>query len=105
MTREVAAHVSATMEKRSGACSATRNMTVPLPLSEWRKLGVRALDGSLLPNTEQKASLFSGTSRHFLAYENYDALLEYNCSNSYALSVITLGERVSRPPTARGLLD
>jgi membrane-bound lytic murein transglycosylase B len=105
MTKEVAAQVSATLEKRSGACSATRNMTVPLPLSEWRKLGVRALDGSLLPDTEQKASLFSGTTRHFLAYENYDALLEYNCSNSYALSVITLGERVSRPSTSRGLLD
>ena len=105
MTKAVAAQVSATLEKRSGACSATRNMTVPLPLSEWRTLGVRALDGSLLPNTEQKASLFSGTTRHFLAYENYDALLEYNCSNSYALSVITLGERVSRPPTSRGVLD
>jgi membrane-bound lytic murein transglycosylase B len=105
MTREVAAQVSATLDKRSGSCSATRNMTVPLPLSEWRKLGVRALDGSLLPNSEQKASLFSGTSRHFLAYENYDALLEYNCSNSYALSVITLGERISRPSTSRGLLD
>ena len=94
-----------TLEKRSGDCSATRNMTVPLPLSEWRKLGVRALDGSLLPATEQRAALFSGTSRHFLAYDNYDALLAYNCSNSYALSVITLGERVSRPPTARGVLD
>ena len=105
MTKAVAAQVSATLEKRSSACSATRNMTVPLPLSEWRTLGVRALDGSLLPNTEQKASLFSGTTRHFLAYENYDALLEYNCSNSYALSVITLGERVSRPPTSRGVLD
>jgi membrane-bound lytic murein transglycosylase B len=105
MTKEVAARVSATMEKRTGGCSATRNMTVPLPLSEWRKLGVRALDGSLLPNTEQKASLFSGTSRHFLAYENYDALLEYNCSNSYALSVITLGERISRPSASRGVLD
>jgi membrane-bound lytic murein transglycosylase B len=76
-----------------------------LRLSEWRKLGVRALDGTLLPNSDQKASLFSGTTRHFLAYENYDALLEYNCSNSYALSVITLGERVSRPPTAKGVLD
>jgi membrane-bound lytic murein transglycosylase B len=105
MTKEVADHVDATIDKRTGGCSATRSMTVPLPLSEWRKLGVRALDGTLLPNSDQKASLFSGTTRHFLAYENYDALLEYNCSNSYALSVITLGERVSRPPTAKGVLD
>ena len=105
MTQAVADRVEATLDKRTGGCSATRNMTVPLPLSEWRKLGVRALDGSPLPNSPQKASLFSGTTRHFLAYENYDALLEYNCSNSYALSVITLGERVARPPTAKGVLD
>jgi peptidoglycan lytic transglycosylase B len=105
MTKEVAERIESTIEKRTGGCSATRSMTVPLPLSEWRKLGVRALDGTLLPNSEQKASLFSGTTRHFLAYGNYDAILEYNCSNSYALSVITLGERVSRPPTAKAVLD
>jgi membrane-bound lytic murein transglycosylase B len=103
--KDVADHLEATLDKRTGGCSATRNMTVPLPLSEWRKLGVRSLDGTPLPASDQKASLFSGTTRHFLAYSNYDALLEYNCSNSYALSVITLGERISRPPTAKSLLD
>ena len=59
-------------------------------------------------------TIFEGLKRHFhregveldwVLYSNYDALLEYNCSNSYALSVITLGERISRPPTAKGLLD
>ena len=29
----------------------------------------------------------SGTSRHFLVYANYDALLDYNCAHAYALSV------------------
>jgi membrane-bound lytic murein transglycosylase B len=105
MTKEVADHIEATLDKRTSGCSATRTMTIALPLSEWRKLGVRALDGTQLPNSAQKASLFSGTTRHFLAYDNYDALLEYNCSNSYALSVITLGERVSRTPTDKGVLD
>jgi membrane-bound lytic murein transglycosylase B len=80
-------------------------MTTPLPLKEWRRLGVRALDGTVLPATEQLASLFSGSSRHFLAYENYDALLAYNCAHAYALSVITLGERVARPPTQKSALD
>lgn len=103
--KNVAERLESTLDKRTGGCSATRNMTVPLPLSEWRKLGVRSLDGTPLPASDQQASLFSGTTRHFLAYANYDALLEYNCSNSYALSVITLGERVSRPPTAKGVLD
>jgi membrane-bound lytic murein transglycosylase B len=69
MTKEVADHVDATLDKRTSGCSATRTMTVPVPLSEWRKLGVRALDGTQLPNSAQKASLFSGTTRHFLAYE------------------------------------
>jgi membrane-bound lytic murein transglycosylase B len=80
-------------------------MSAPKPLSEWRTLGVRALDGSPLPASDELASLFSGTSRHFLAYDNYDALLAYNCSHSYSLSVITLGERVARAPTPRGVLD
>jgi membrane-bound lytic murein transglycosylase B len=62
---------------------------------------VRSLDGTPLPDAGEKASLFSGETRQFLAYSNYDALLEYNCSNSYALSVITLGERVARPPSTR----
>ena len=103
--KDVADRLETTLDKRTGGCSAARTMTVPLPLSEWRKLGVRSLDGTPLPPSDQKASLFSGTTRHFLAYQNYDALLEYNCSNSYALSVITLGERISRPPTAKGILD
>jgi membrane-bound lytic murein transglycosylase B len=40
------------------------------------------------------ASLVSGTTRHFLVYQNYDALLEYNCANSYAISVALLGNAV-----------
>ena len=40
------------------------------------------------------ASLVSGSTRHFLVYQNYDALLEYNCANSYAISVALLGDAV-----------
>jgi membrane-bound lytic murein transglycosylase B len=104
VSKEVAARLT-TLEKRTGGCSATRLMTVPMPLSEWRELGVRGLDGTLLPATDQPASLFSGTTRYFLAYSNYDALLEYNCSHAYALSVITLGERVARPASTRAALN
>jgi membrane-bound lytic murein transglycosylase B len=35
----------------------------------------------------------SGT-RSFLLYENYDALLDYNCAHTYALSVALLAERL-----------
>jgi membrane-bound lytic murein transglycosylase B len=30
----------------------------------------------------------------FLTYENYDAILGYNCSHSYALSVALLADRI-----------
>ena len=39
--------------------------------------------------------LVSGTARHFLVYSNYDALLEYNCAHSYAISVALLGDAIA----------
>jgi peptidoglycan lytic transglycosylase B len=105
LSKTVAAQLMATMAHRTGACQATRDMTVPLTLNEWREHGVRALDGTPLPASEQQASLVSGSSRHFLAYDNYDALLAYNCANAYALSVVILGERVARPATPPGARD
>ena len=50
--------------------------------------------GAALPKTDFTASLVSGSSRHFLVYDNYDALLEYNCAHSYAISVALLSERI-----------
>jgi membrane-bound lytic murein transglycosylase B len=73
-------------------CLARRQMTVPLPLSAWTKLGVRTATGGPLPGGEINASLVSGVKRHFLVYPNYQALLEYNCVNAYALSVALLGD-------------
>lgn len=103
--KDAAARIAGTMARRTGGCQATRDMTVPLPVTEWRRLGVRALDGSALPATAESASLVSGSTRHFLAYENYDALLAYNCAHAYAISVVILGERVSRNPTPPGARD
>ena len=48
-----------------------------------------------LPQARSEASLVSGSSRHFLVYGNYDALLEYNCAHAYALSVALLSDRVA----------
>jgi hypothetical protein len=42
----------------------------------------------------------SGSSRHWLVYGNYDALLEYNCAHAYALSVAMLGDRLAAAPAA-----
>jgi len=75
-----------------------RDMTVPLPLAEWQRLGVRTLGGGALPKADLAASLVSGQTRRFLVYQNYDALLQYNCAHAYALTVAMLGERVAAPP-------
>jgi membrane-bound lytic murein transglycosylase B len=94
--KEAASRIAADVAPRNGSCSARRNMTVALPLDEWQRLGVRLIGGGNLPRADQPASLVSGTSRYFLVYENYDALLAYNCAHAYALSVALLSDRLAR---------
>jgi len=84
--------VAATAPFRTDGCLGRRQMTIPMPLSEWKKLGVRTRTGGPLPNTDITASLVSGDKRHFLVYPNYHALLDYNCVNAYALSVGLLAD-------------
>jgi membrane-bound lytic murein transglycosylase B len=78
---------------QTDGCLARRQMTVPLPLAEWKKLGVKTATGGALPAAHFDASLVSGVKRHFLVYPNYQALLEYNCVNAYGLSVGLLADR------------
>jgi membrane-bound lytic murein transglycosylase B len=47
-----------------------------------------------LPTVDLSASLVSGSSRNFLVYDNYDALLGYNCAHSYAIAVALLADRI-----------
>jgi membrane-bound lytic murein transglycosylase B len=79
--------------RRSG-CGALREMTQARPLSEWTVLGVRTAGGSVLPDADITASLVRGRSRSFLVYDNYLAILDYNCSNAYAISVGLLADRI-----------
>jgi membrane-bound lytic murein transglycosylase B len=83
--------------RRDGKCKAFRDMTVPLPLKEWQALGVRLPNGGPLLAADLDASLVSGSTRRFLVYRNYDALLEYNCANAYALGVALLSDRIAAP--------
>ena len=77
VSSEAAAHITSTVARREGTCRAKRDMTVPMLPSEWRELGVQLANGSPLPD-EGPAAMVSGTTRHFLVYQDYDALLEYN---------------------------
>src|SRR5581483_7882253 len=53
--------IRADIGRRNGSCQATRDMTVPLPLSKWESLGVRLSSGRPLPKSDPDASLVSGS--------------------------------------------
>lgn len=82
------------LPRRTEGCRAERLLTEPMPLGKWRALGVRTSKGTPLPKTNIDASLVGAGSRHFLVYRNYEALLEYNCAHSYALSIALLADRI-----------
>jgi len=79
---------------RQSGCYAMRDMTARVPLRQWQRLGVRRIDGGPLPRVNVPAGLVEAGGRTFLVYENYDALLRYNCAHHYALSVAMLAERL-----------
>ncbi len=89
--------IRADVARRTDTCRGARDMTVAQPLATWQKLGVRLPGGKALPAADIQASLVSGNTRHFLVYPNFDALLEYNCSLSYAITVALLGDAVAAP--------
>ena len=81
---------------RESGCRAVREMTVPRRLAEWQAMGVRTAGGGALPKVDRDASLVRGGSRAYLVYQNYDALLGYNCAHAYALAVGQLADRIRR---------
>src|SRR5262245_20370283 len=85
------------LPRRTEGCRARREMSLPQPLTAWRKLGLKTLNRQPLPASALKASLVRDDSRAFLVYDNYDALLDYNCAHTYALSVALLSERIPNP--------
>ena len=94
VSADAAKKIAAEVARRTGSCQATRDMTVFQPVNAWRAIGVRLRNGAALPGTLANAAMVSGATRHFLVYGNYDALLEYNCAHSYAISVGLLADRI-----------
>lgn len=95
VTPEAARRIARDVAPRNGTCLATRTMSIALPLTRWNELGVRLPGGKALPTSDAPASLVSGTTRRFLVDANYDALLEYNCAHSYAVTVALLGDAIA----------
>lgn len=94
LTPEVREAVAQQTTRRTDGCYAMRNMTERIPLDDWRRLGVRRADGQALPDADVRAGLVETDTRSFLVYENYDAILRYNCAHYYALTVALLADQI-----------
>jgi membrane-bound lytic murein transglycosylase B len=97
MSQELAQEIALSVARQEATCRAKRDLTVALPMAEWQQAGVRLTDGADLPTSALEASLMAGTTRTFLVNSNYNALLDYNCSHSYAISVGLLADRLGTP--------
>ena len=94
VTEAVRARITEAVPQRTEGCFAMRNMTERRPLTEWQDMGVRLTTGGALPRASIPAGLVTTDNRSFLVYQNYDALLRYNCAHYYALSVALLADQL-----------
>ncbi len=92
---EAAAAKVATVPLRSEGCRAVRTLSQPRSLKDWRTLGVRLKNGKAFPPSAAEASMLHIDKRWYLVTANYEALLAYNCANTYALSVALLSDRLT----------
>jgi membrane-bound lytic murein transglycosylase B len=72
-----------------------------LPLGEWRKLGITRTGGREFPRAGDMASLYmpaGGDGPAFLLLPNFEVIKRYNNSNSYALAVGHLADRILGAP-------
>ena len=69
--------------------------------AQWAATGVRAIDAAALPEFAEAAILLPAGARGpaFLVGPNFRAILRYNNSNSYALAVGLLAQRLINPTT------
>lgn len=73
-------------------------MEQPRPLADWAELGVRRADGGALPVADMEARLLlpqGHAGPAFLVYDNFDVLLGWNRSISFALAVGHLADRIA----------
>jgi lytic murein transglycosylase len=69
-----------------------------MPIAEWRRLGLLAQNG-IWPRDSEMAALIEpdgAGATGYLLTNNYKAILDYNCSNFYALSVGLLADAIAR---------
>lgn len=78
-------------------CSAIKRHSRALPIARWRELGVSTV-GNTLPDKVEAALLepFGPEEKVYLVTQNFLAVLSYNCSNAYAMSVVVLSDAIAR---------
>jgi len=77
------------------------DLTIQLPRSQWAKWGVTAASGKAFPADDVKASLLLPMGRlgpAFLAYDNFQAYLQWNQSFVYSTSAAYLSARIGGAP-------
>jgi len=84
----------------STGCRASRTLSAEKTFDQWRQIGVRDGSGTPLPASSAPAALVlpdGDAGPVFFAYQNYRAILRYNCSHLYAITVGTLAEMIGGP--------
>ena len=67
------------------------------PLLHWRELGVRTAAGAPIPSADLEGAILVPMGHRgpaFLVYSNFDAILDWNRSQSYAIAVGHLADRL-----------
>jgi membrane-bound lytic murein transglycosylase B len=72
--------------------------SAPRPLSEWQQLGVRSVEGRVLPGADMRAALLVPAGHRgpkFLVYDNFQVIMRWNRSEFFALTVGLLADSIA----------
>ena len=66
------------------------------PLAQWKKLGIRRVDGNELTGPDRAALLLptGAEGPAFIVFQNFDAIFAYNPAVHYALAIAHLSDRL-----------
>jgi len=85
-------------EKPTSCIRPLERHSLMLPAAEWQRLGLTAATSFPAPETLMALVEPDGPGQgSYLTTANYRALMTYNCSNFYALSVALLGDALASP--------
>jgi lytic murein transglycosylase len=83
-----------------GFAESAAGRTKKRDIGEWRRMGIRQMDGSELPGSGPRAVLLPAgiNGPAFLVSNNFDAIYSYNQAESYALAISILSDRLEGLP-------